>query len=91
MGRKGNKAEWDLASEQAKRLKIEQKLKVVVRDSENRKEQCKEKFKRLAKKSRKMQKQGQRGPNKKKRFTDYTKQHQARIGRGFKEDFHCHF
>ena len=53
MGRKGNKAEWDLASEQAKRLKIEQKLKVVVRDSENRKEQCKEKFKRLAKKSRK--------------------------------------
>ena len=53
MGRKGNKAEWDLASEQAKRLKIEQKLKVVVRDSENRKGQCKEKFKRLAKKSRK--------------------------------------
>ena len=38
-----------------------------------------------------MQKQGQRGPNKKKRFTDYTKQHQARIGHGFKEDCHCHF
>ena len=37
-----------------------------------------------------MPKQGQRGPNKKKRFTDYTKKHQARIGRGFKEDCHCH-
>ena len=77
--------------EQAKRLKIEQKLEDVMRDSGNRKEQYKEKFKRLEKKAARMQKEGQRGPNKKKRFTDYTKQHQARIGQGFKEDFHCHF
>ena len=35
-----------------------------------------------------MQKKGQRGPNKSKRFTDYTKQHQARLRRGFKEDCH---
>ena len=63
-----------------------------MRDSENRKEQYKEKFKRLAKKKmQKKKKKGQRGPNKRKRFTDYTKQHQARIGRGFKEDCHCHF
>ncbi|CAH3150161.1 unnamed protein product, partial [Pocillopora meandrina] len=33
-----------------------------------------------------MQKKRQRGPNKSKRFTDYTKQHQARLRRGFKED-----
>ena len=31
---------------------------------------------------------GQRGPDKRKRFTDYTKQHKARIGQGFKEDCH---
>ena len=31
------KAELDLAAEQAKRLKIEQKLEDVIRDSENRK------------------------------------------------------
>ena len=82
------KAELDLAAEQAKRLKIEQELKDVIRDSENRKEQYKQKFKRLAKKAARMQKKGQRGPNKSKRFTDYTKQHQARLRRGFKEDCH---
>ena len=69
------KAELDLAAEQAKRLKIEQKLEDVIRNSENRKEQYKEKFKRLAKKKCKKKKKGQRGPNKRKRFTDYTKQH----------------
>ena len=70
------KAELDLAAEQAKRLKIEQKLEDVIRNSENRKEQYKEKFKRLAKKKmQKKKKKGQRGPNKRKRFTDYTKQH----------------
>ena len=82
------KAELDLAAEQAKRLKIEQELEDVIRDSENRKEQYKQKFKRLAKKAARMQKKGQRGPNKSKRFTDYTKQHQARLRRGFKEDSH---
>jgi len=35
-----------------------------------------------------MQKKGQRGPNKGKKFTDYTKQHQARIRRVFKDDSH---
>ena len=73
------KAELDLAAEQAKRLKIEQELEDVIRDSENRKEQYKQKFKRLAKKAARMQKKGQRGSNKSKRFTDYTKQHQARL------------
>lgn len=82
------KAELDLAAEQAKRLKIEQEFEDVIRDSENRKEQYKQKFKRLAKKAARMQKKGQRGPNKSKRFTDYTKQHQARLRRGFKEDCH---
>ena len=61
------KAELDLAAEQAKRLKIEQKLEDVIRDSENRK------------------KKGQRGPNKSKKFSDYTKQHKARIRQGFKD------
>ena len=76
MGRKG-KLNW-----------IEQELEDVIRDSENRKEQYKQKFKRLAKKAARMQKKGQRGSNKSKRFTDYTKQHQARLRRGFKEDCH---
>ena len=80
------KAEQDLAAEQAKRLKIEQKLEDVIRDSENRKKQYKEKFSRLVKKAARMQRKGQRGPNKSKKFTDYTKQHQATIGQGFKED-----
>ena len=34
------KAELDLAAVQAKRLKIEQKLEDVIRDSENRKKQA---------------------------------------------------
>ena len=82
------KAELDLAAEQAKRLKIEQRLQDVIRDSENRKKQYKEKFRRLVKKAARMHKKGQRGPNKSKKFSDYTKQHQARIRRGFKEDCH---
>ena len=48
------KAELDLAAEQAKRLKIEQKLEDVIRNSQNRKEQYKEKFKRLAKNTARM-------------------------------------
>ena len=82
------KAELDLAAEQAKRLKIEQKLEDVIRDSENRKKEYKEKFRSLVKKAARMQNKGQRGPNKSKKFSDYTKQHQARIRRGFKEDCH---
>ena len=38
------------------------------------------------KKAARMQKKGKRGPNKSKKFTDYTKQHQARIRQSFKED-----
>ena len=60
------KAELDLAAEQAKRLKIEQKLEDVIRDSENRKKQYKEKFRILVKKAARMQKKEQRGPNKSK-------------------------
>ena len=48
------KAELDLAAEQAKRSKIEQKLEDVIRNSQNRKEQYKEKFKRLAKNTSRM-------------------------------------
>ena len=40
------------------------------------------------KKAARMQQKGQRGPNKSKKFTDYTKQHQVRIRGGFKEDCH---
>lgn len=52
------KAELDLAVEQAKRLKLEQKLENVNRESGNRKEQYKEKFKRLVKKVARLQKKG---------------------------------
>ena len=48
------KAELDLAAEQAKRSKIEQRLEDVIRNSQNRKEQYKEKFKRLAKNTTRM-------------------------------------
>ena len=61
---------------------------MIKRDSENRKERYKEKLKRLAKKAARIKKKGQRGPNKSKRFTGYAKQHQARLRRGFKEDYH---
>ena len=78
--------------EQAKRLKIEQKLEDVMRDSGKQKRTVQRKIQKIReKKAARIQKEGQRGPNKKKRFTDYTKQHQARIWRGFKEDYHCHF
>jgi len=48
------KAELDLAAEQPKRLKIEWKLEDVIKDSENRKKQYKEKFRRLVKKAARM-------------------------------------
>lgn len=80
------KAELDLAAEQAKRLKIEQKLEDVIRDLERRKKQHKEKFRRLVKKATRIPKKGQRSPNKLKKFPDYTKQYEPRIRRGFIED-----
>ena len=80
------KAEQDLAEEQAKRTKIEQKLEDAIKVSESRKKQNKEKFKSVVRRVVRMQKKGQRGPNKQNKFTDYTKQHQARIRKGFIED-----
>ena len=80
------KAEQDLAEEQAKRTKIEQKLEDAIKVSQSRKKQYKEKFKSVVRRVVRMQKKGQRGPNKQNKFTDYTTQHQARIRKGFIED-----
>ena len=52
------------------------------------KETVQRKLQEISEKAARMQKKGQRGTNKSKKFTDYTKQHQARIRRGFKEDCH---
>ena len=73
------KAEEDLAAEQAKRLKIEQKLENVIKDSEKSKKYYRGKFRALAKKVARMQNKGKRGPNKQTKFSEFTKQHQARI------------
>ena len=73
------KAEEDLAAEQAKRLKIEQKLENVIKDSEKSKKYYRGKFRALAKKVARMQNKGKRGPNKQTKFSESTKQHQARI------------
>ena len=75
------KAELDLAAEQAKRLKIEQKLEDFVRVSEDRKNS-------KVKKAARMQKRDKEVQTKVKKFTDYTKQHQARIRRGLNKDCH---
>lgn len=44
------KAELDLAAEQAKRLKIEQKLEDVIRDSGNRKKKVQRKIQEISEK-----------------------------------------
>lgn len=80
------KAEQDLVAEQAKRLKIEEKLENVIRDSKKSTKFYKNKFRALAKRVAKIQKNGKRGPNKQNNFSDYTKQHQARIKKGMRED-----
>ena len=46
----------------------------------------KKKFKALAHKIAKMQKKGKRGPDKKKKFTDYSRQHQSRLRQQMKEN-----
>jgi len=55
------KAELDLATEQAKRLKLEQKLEDVIRDLEKRKK--KQKFRKSVKEAARMQKKDKKASN----------------------------
>lgn len=80
------KLEASLADEQAKRLKVEEKLEQVLNKAEKDEKKYEKKFKILARKIAKLQRDGKRGPAKKKKFTDYTKQHQSRLRQQMKEN-----
>ena len=62
-------------------------MSLGIRKKEKKK-QYKENFRRLVKKQQECTKKDKEVLTKVKQFTDYTKQHQARIRRGFKEDCH---
>ena len=79
------KLETSLADEQTKRLKVEEKLKQVLK-TEKKEKNYKKKFKILARQIAKLQRDGKRGPGKKKKFTDYTKPHQSRLRQQMKEN-----
>ena len=64
------KLEASLADEQTKRLKVDEKLKQVLKKTEKKEKNYKKKFKILARKIAKLQRDGKRGPDKKKKFTD---------------------
>ena len=80
------KLESSLADEQAKRLKVEEKLEQVVNKAEKKENYYKKKFKVLARKITKMQKDRKRGPDKRKKFTEYSKPHQSRLRQQMKEN-----
>ena len=80
------KLEASLADEQTKRLKVEEKLKQELKKTEKKEKNYKKKLKILARKIAKLQRDGKRGPDKKKKFTDYTKPHQSRLRQQMKEN-----
>ena len=65
--------EEDLVEEKAKRMRLQGKLNEVLSTAEKKDNICKKKFKRLASKIVKLQRQkGVRGPQKAKSFQDYS-------------------
>ena len=86
MRERKRKLKASLADEQAKRLKVEEKLEQLLKKTEKKEKNYKRKFKILARQIAKLQRDGKRGPGKKKKFTDYTKPHQSRLQRQMKEN-----
>ena len=58
----------------------------VLKKTEKKEKNYKKKFKILARKIAKLQRDGKRRPDKKKKFTDYTKPHQSRLRQQMKEN-----
>jgi len=87
---RGNKrkVEESLVEEQVKRMKLEEKIETVIRESDKSRNYYKARFKSLARKVARLNNKGKRnrGPNKKMKFTDYTKQHRARVKNNMKQD-----
>ena len=80
------KLEESLEEETARRLKTEEQLKTVKDEVETSKKTYKKKFRDLVNKVAKLnRKKNSRGPDKKKKFTDYSKQHQARVRKQIRE------
>ncbi len=77
------KLEHDLADEEAKRLKVEQKLERVLNRTKSDKKYYKRKFKALAKRVAKIQ--GNQCVAKKK-FSNYTTRHKSTIRNNMKQD-----
>ena len=82
------KLENSVIDEQAKRLKVEQNLEEVLKKGEKTKKFYQKKFRVLARKVANLQK-GKRGPEKKKRFTDYSQRHKVRIRQQMKDTCHA--
>ena len=78
------KLEHDLANEEAKRLKVEEKLDKVLNQRKSDKQYYKKKFKALAKRVAKIQ--GNHTRLAKKKFSNYTARHKARIRNNMKQD-----
>ena len=79
--------ETELVQEQVKRQKVEEQLEEALQKADRKGSFYKKKFRQMASKIAKLQKnKNTRGPQKKKKFTEYTRQHQARIRKQIKED-----
>ena len=80
------KLEDALEAESVKRAKVESDIKILTETTAKNKLKYKGKFKQLVKKIAKLQcNQKTRGPDKKKSFNEYTRQHQARVKKQLKD------
>ena len=77
--------EQSLEEESSKRMRTEEQLKTVTNTVESNKKMYKQKFKKLVNKVAKLSSNKKaRGPDKKK-FTEYSRQHQAQVRKQLKE------
>lgn len=78
--------EQSLVNESTKRMRVEEKLKSVTNLVKKNEKMYKQKFKQLVKKVAKINSNKKsRGPDKKKTFNEYSKQHKARVRKQLKE------
>lgn len=78
--------EQSLEEETTKRIRVEEKLENTTNLANQNKEEYKKKFKQLVNKVAKLSsKKKSRGPARGKKFTNYSKQHKARVRKQLKE------
>ena len=81
------KLEETLVEEEAKRLRVEEKLSKAINKAQQSSNFYKKEFKRIARKLAKQYKTKKgRGPNKNAKFDQYSTQHQARVKQKIKGD-----